>query len=96
MEDLDSIILIKDKSTPNPFSHPEIKIADVNASADLLTLKSEIESKIRPHLKSDFEVALSLASGNGKQHMATLSALLNLPVGIKLVAFTKKGVEFLT
>ena len=38
------------------------------------------------------EVAVSIASGDGKEHMALLSALINLPVGIKFVALTKDGV----
>lgn len=42
---------------------------------------------------SDFEVALNLVSGNGKEHMAVLAALLKLGVGIRLVAVTKEGVK---
>ena len=68
----------------------------VNTSKDILSLKKEIETKIAPLIKSDFEVALSVASGSGKEHMALIAALLNIPVGIKLVAYTKNGVEFLS
>jgi len=32
---------------------------------------------------------------NGKEHMALISSLLSLPVGIRLVVFTKAGVEFI-
>lgn len=39
-----------------------------------------------------FEVALNLVSGNGKEHMAILSALLKLGIGIRLMAVTKDGV----
>ena len=38
------------------------------------------------------EVALSIASGNGKEHMALISALINLPVGIRFAALTRVGV----
>ena len=38
------------------------------------------------------EVAVSLASGDGKEHMAMISALLKLPIGVKFVALTKEGV----
>ena len=41
------------------------------------------------------EVALSIASGDGKEHMALVSALINLPVGIRFAALTKQGVIFL-
>jgi len=42
-----------------------------------------------------FEVALSLVSGSGKEHMALQSALLSLPVGVRFTALTKEGVVML-
>jgi hypothetical protein len=96
MEDTEQILLLKDKSTESPFTNPKCKILDVDSSLDLLTFKTQIQDALKPHLKEDFEVALSLASGNGKEHMALISALLTLPVGIKLTAFTKSGVEFIS
>ena len=59
-------------------------------------LKQELLEKLRPLLSSDFEVAVSLASGSGKEHMALLGALLNIPVGVKLVVYTKDGIQFIT
>lgn len=94
--DCDQIILLKDKSTENLFSSPKLKVLELDSSKDLLAFKDEIQNVLRPHLKEDFEVALSLASGNGKEHMALISALITLPVGIKLTAFTKSGVEFIS
>jgi hypothetical protein len=38
---------------------------------------------------------LSIASGNGKEHMAIVSALLSIPVGVRLVVYTKEGIEFI-
>jgi hypothetical protein len=42
---------------------------------------------------SIMETAVNMISGEGKEHMALLSALLKLGVGIRLVAFTKDGVK---
>lgn len=42
---------------------------------------------------TDLEVALNLVSGSGKEHMAILSALLKLGVGVRLMAVTKEGVK---
>ena len=42
---------------------------------------------------TDLEVALNLVSGTGKEHMAIISALLKLGVGIRLMAVTKDGVR---
>jgi len=39
------------------------------------------------------EVALNFASGNGKEHMALLSAVMKTGVGFRLVAATKEGVK---
>lgn len=50
-------------------------------------LKEKLKNKI-----SGTEVSLSIASGNGKQHMALISALLKLPVGIKFIALVKEGI----
>jgi len=40
----------------------------------------------------DIEVALNLYSGSGAEHMAILSALLKMGVGIRLVNFEKEAI----
>lgn len=49
-------------------------------------LKEKLKTKIQ-----GIEVALSIASGSGREHMALISALLQLPVGINFVVLTKEG-----
>lgn len=41
---------------------------------------------------TDLEVAVNFVSGSGKEHMALLSALLKLGLGIRLVVLTKEGI----
>ena len=56
----------------------------------------ELIEDIRKGLKgkiTDLEIALNIVSGTGKEHMAILSALLKLGVGIRLMAVTKDGVR---
>jgi hypothetical protein len=60
----------------------------------LVQLKKEFESKLKGKF-SGTEVALSIASGTGKEHMSLMSALLSVPVGIRFTALTKEGVVFL-
>ena len=60
----------------------------------LLQLKKELEAKLKDKIKS-VEVALSIASGTGKEHMALISALLSIPVGVRFTALTKEGVVIL-
>jgi len=91
-EKWDRVVLVKNK-IGEEFPDSSCESINVNSEAALVELKNEIMQKIKSKLAGGFEVSLSLASGNGKEHMALISALLSLPVGIRLVVFTKKGVE---
>lgn len=92
----EKIILVKDKDAPHISNSPKVKTIEVDSSRPLTGLTYDMEAGLKKELSKEFEVALSIASGNGKQHMALLSALLNLPVGIKIVAYTKEGIKFIT
>jgi hypothetical protein len=54
-------------------------------------LKEEFSKNLKGKING-MEVALSIASGDGKEHMALISALINLPVGVRFAALTKEGV----
>lgn len=70
------------------------EIVAVNFDAGINESIYEIKTKLKGKIQ-DCEVALSIASGEGREHMALISALLQLPVGIKFVALTQEGlVEF--
>lgn len=60
----------------------------------LVALKKDLEKKLKGKFDG-LEVALSIASGNGKEHMALQSALLSIPIGIRFTALTKDGVIML-
>lgn len=66
----------------------------VDTSKRLVELKKEFLEKLKSKI-DDTEVALSIASGEGKEHMALISALLSIPTGIRFTALTKDGVVFL-
>ena len=92
--DWEKVILVKTKhakSFPTP-KNGESFIIDESKS--LMDLKLDIMQKLKGKYKG-FDAHLSIASGTGKEHMALISALLSLPVGIRLVVFTKKGIEFI-
>ena len=67
---------------------------EFDQNKNLIQLKKEFMSKLKGKIDG-IEVALSIASGNGKEHMALQSALLHLPVGVRFTALTKDGVIFL-
>jgi hypothetical protein len=84
-ENWDKIFLItndfgKEKYTNDkPF---EAIVIDNNKKPEDLTndIKAALEGKI-----PDTEVALNLVSGSGNEHMAVLSAILKLGLGVRLV-----------
>ncbi len=92
--DSEKIFIIKNKNVLGFPFNSKTEIINVDSSKSLLELKEEIIKGLKSKLSKDLEVALSLASGNGKEHMALISALLSIPVGIRLVVFTKKGIEW--
>jgi len=74
------------------FKHEkEFEFIQVDLNKKLKDLRDEFSKKLKGKFQS-MEVALSLASGDGKEHMALVSALINLPVGVRFAALTKEGV----
>ena len=90
----DKVIIVKSKDV-DEFPADVGATIKVNVEQPISDLKEEFMSKLKDKLAGDLEVCLSIASGNGKEHMALISALLSIPVGVRLVAFTKNGVEFI-
>jgi hypothetical protein len=67
-----------------------IVIIDLNQTTE--TLVKDLVDKLKGNI-SGLEIALNLFSGAGKEHMAILSALLKLGIGIRLVKQGKEKVE---
>ncbi|MEK6858282.1 MAG: hypothetical protein AABX53_00010 [Nanoarchaeota archaeon] len=89
----DRVVLIKNKLALD-FPVPEgVDALFVDTTQPLLEIKKYLVEKLKP-LLSEFDACVSIASGTGKEHMALISSLLAIPTGIRLVAFTKNGVEF--
>ncbi len=74
------------------FKHDkQFEFVKVDLDKRLKDLRDDLSKKLKGKF-SGTEVALSIASGDGKEHMALISALINLPVGIRFAALTKEGV----
>ena len=74
------------------FKHEkDFEFIKVDLDKKLTELKEEFSKKLKGKINGT-EVSLTIASGDGKQHMALISALLNLPVGIRFAALTEEGV----
>jgi len=89
----DKITLLGDDSARKFTSEKEFEFVEIKSSA-IIELKEEILEKLKGKIKGT-EVALSIASGTGKEHMSLISALLSLPVGIRFTVLTKDGLVFM-
>lgn len=90
----DKIILIGDDFAKNFKHEKKFEFVKVDLNQKIVELKEDILKKIKDKIKGT-EVALSIASGDGKEHMAFISALLSVPAGIRFCALTKNGVVYL-
>lgn len=91
--DWENIILVGSSSAKTFNNKKDFEFIEI-ADASIIELKEEISKKLKGKIKGT-EVALSIASGDGKQHMALISALLSSPVGIRFTVLTKEGLIFM-
>jgi len=91
----DNVLLITNEYGKENFQKSEnTELIAIKLEQGMRELRDEIQKALKSRIKSsETEVALNLASGIGKEHMALLSALLRLGIGIRLMALTKEGVE---
>ena len=87
----DKIILLGDDFAKQFSCEKEFEFIKVDLSKRIKDLRDEFLNKLKGKIDGT-EVALSIASGDGKEHMALISALINLPVGIRFAALTKEGI----
>jgi len=90
----ENVFLVGDEFASKFTSDKKNEFIKVKTSQSLVDLKNELGKKLKGKIKGT-EVALSVASGDGKEHMALISALLSLPVGVRFTALTKDGVVYL-
>ena len=89
----DKIIVITDKSGMGSFkSNKKIDFVVINFKQQLVSLSKDIKEKLTGKIKG-IEVAVNFVSGEGKEHMALMSALLKLGIGVRFVALKPEGIE---
>ena len=93
-QDWDKIFLITNEFGKENFTIKEkpVEYIVINSNKFLSELVKDIQTQLQGKI-TDTDVALNFISGTGKEHMAVLSALLKLGLGIRLVTITPKGVE---
>jgi len=89
----DKVILITNEFGRENFKkNDKTELVAVKTDAGTRELRDEIYNVLKERVK-DSEVGVNFVSGSGKEHMALMSALLKLGVGIRLVALTQDGME---
>jgi hypothetical protein len=89
--DWEKIILLGSDFAKQFTHEKEFEFIQVDLNKRIKDLQQELKEKLKGKIQG-MEVALSIASGDGKEHMALVSALINLPVGVRFAALTKEGV----
>ncbi len=87
----ENIILIGSEFAEKFTTDKKHEFIQVKTNQQIVELKQELMKKLKGKIKGT-EVALSVASGDGKEHMALISALLSLPVGVRFAVLTKDGI----
>ena len=92
-QDWDKVYLITNEFGSGTFKKDlNMEFIIINANESIELLIDKIQTALKDKITST-EVALNLTSGSGKEHMAVLSALLKLGLGIRLVTYTVNGVK---
>src|SRR4030067_2825950 len=87
----DNIIILGDDFAQKFTHEKKLEFVKININQRIGDLREKFLKKFKGKINGT-EVALSIASGDGKEHMALISALINTPVGIRFAALTKDGV----
>jgi hypothetical protein len=74
---------------------PSNRIITIDNGRKIPELAEEIKTKLKGKIL-DTEVCLNLVSGTGKEHMAVLSAVLRLGLGIRLVTICEDKITDLS
>ncbi len=81
----------KERFTSVP-PNTELVVLDFNKETQDITeeIKKQLHGKV-----TDFEVAVNMASGNGREHMAVLEAVLEMGLNFRLVTLRNGGMDVL-
>ncbi len=92
-EEWDKIYLITNEFGANTFKKQEnMEFIVINTNESIELIIDHIQEKLKNKLSGP-EVALNFVSGTGKEHMAVLSALLKMGLGIRLIIHTVNGLK---
>jgi len=86
------ILITNDFGKENFTNEKDAAMITVESRKPILELVEDVKKALEGKLTGP-EVAVNIVSGDGKEHMALISALLKLGLGIRFVALTKEGIK---
>ena len=87
-----SVFIITDEFFADKIDKKDKELIIIDRNKTISEMAEEIKKCLQGKVK-DLEVAVNFVSGEGREHMALISALLQLGLGIRLVVLTKEGVK---
>lgn len=92
-EEWEKIFFVCDPHFSGKFKTDKLhEFVEIDIKKSLKELSEQIRKKLDGKI-ADTEVALNLISGTGKEHMAILSAILKLGLGVRFIAWTGEKSE---
>ncbi|MFH1133408.1 MAG: hypothetical protein V1735_02880 [Nanoarchaeota archaeon] len=89
-ESWDAVYLVSDEFGREKFQG-KAEFVLINDNMPITMMSRIIREQLQNRIKGT-EVAVNFSSGSGKEHMAMLSAVLQLGVGLRFVAMTERGI----
>lgn len=91
--DFENIFLITNEWTKENYrNEKKANLILIDGRQSIMQMAKAIIDQLTGKIRGT-EIALNMASGTGNEHMATLSALLKLGFGIRLVSYANDKVE---
>jgi len=85
-EKWDKVILLTNDFGVQNFKPEEgVELIKLDTKIGVKELADEIQGKLKDKIKG-MEVAVNFVSGDGREHMALISALMKLGIGFRLIA----------
>ncbi len=94
-EEWENIFLITNEFGVKNFrSKKQVKFVVINGKKPSYFIVKDIIKQLEGKI-NDFEVALNISSGTGKEHMAIMAALLKLGLALRFVTIENNGLKIL-
>ena len=90
-ENWEKVYLIASPENKDMISHEKAEVIVADNKKMLSDMITDLKDSLKDKVKM-MDTAVNIISGDGKEHMALISSLITLPVGIRFAALTKEGI----